>query len=244
LTSVNRTVLLVSRSQEFVDGMSRALIRFGYQVMTCSPDPRELDRMAGAPLNLVLLQPPEREAERRPCLDLIRMKFLARGVPVLVNVATSREAMKVQKYARGVHLMQGNPIRMNDLYTRLLELLELAGRQEMRINTELQVAHREVGVGQDDYYQDMITSLSADGCFIRTAHPYPVGRRIETQFRVGDAALKVSAQGSVVHHGLVLPGMAPLGMGVRFEGVSPESRALLQSYLIDQLVSDGVSATF
>lgn len=241
---MNRTVLLVSRSQGFVEGMSRALSRFGYQVMTCSPDPQELDRMAEAPLNLVLLQPPDRDDERRPCLDRIRSQFLARGVPVLVSVATSREALKVQECVSGVHLMQGNPLRMNDLYTRLLEILELAGRQELRINTELQVAHRELGVGQDDYYQDTITSLSADGCFIRTVHPYPVGRRIEAQFRVGGAARRISAEGSVVHHGLVLPGMPALGMGVRFEGLLPESRALLQSYLIDQLVSDGINATF
>lgn len=239
-----RTVLLVSGNQKFLLGMSQALIKFGYQVMTSVPAPRDLERLSETPPSLVLLNPPAEEKERRALLDLLRVRFLGRGVPILVCVPTSQEALAVQEYVRGAHLMAGNPVRLNELYTKLQSLFDMAERRELRITTELAVAHREAGLYQDDfYYYDTITSLSIGGCFIRTRNPYAIGSRLEMVFCAGSAARSIRVSGRVVHHGHGSPGAPAQGMGIQFQELAAADRAGLESFLLSQMSTSDLPAT-
>lgn len=241
---MTRTILVVSRNQKFLLGMSQALLKFGYPVMTSTPEAGALEQLTATPPSLVLANPPHPEAERRQCLDLVQAHYMKKGIPVMVCVATQEEGAAVQEYVRGVHLLAGNPVRLNDLYTRLQTLFEMAQRRELRITTELAVAHREAELYQDDfYYYDTITSLSVGGCFIRTRSPYAIGTRLEMVFCAGSASRSVKLRGNVVHHGHPNPGAPALGMGIQFEELSPADRSSLESYLISQMGMADMPAT-
>jgi Tfp pilus assembly protein PilZ len=115
------------------------------------------------------------------------------------------------------------------------EMFKLARRRDMRIKTDLVVAHREPGIYTEDfYYYDTMTSLSVGGCFVQTENPYPIGSAIELVFCVGSATRSLKIIGKVCRHGGGAAG-AEKGMGISFETPSESDRAALESFIMSQL---------
>jgi Tfp pilus assembly protein PilZ len=227
-------VLVVARQSLTLLGLAQALLKFGYQLITAFPDLTELERAARVHPSLVVLRPPLEEEERRTCLQAIKKQFRDRGIPVLACVSIPEEAASVRAVLGEVPVLTGSPIRLNDLYGRIQEMFKVARRKELRITAELVVAHREPGVYTEDFfYYDTLTSLSLGGCFIRTESPYPVGSNIELVFCMGSASESLKVMGKVQRHG---DGTGSgNGMGVRFEAISSETAARLESYLMNHL---------
>jgi len=116
-------------------------------------------------------------------------------------------------------------------------MFDLAKRRELRIRTELAVAHREPTMHSEGYFNyDTMCSLSMGGCFIATEAPYPMGTAIELVFCVGAGSNSLRLRGKVVRVGTVDPGKES-GMGVEFDDPPAESASLLESYLMSQLGS-------
>jgi len=237
---LSRPVLIVASRLEILLGLSQALLKFGYQIMTAYPEAQDLERGARMQPSLVVLCPPVEAGPRTSCLDLIGTHFLKRGVAVLACVSSADEGQVVQGAARGVRLLVGTPLRLNELYLKVQEIFENARRRELRIRAEMAVAHREPGMYREDYFTyDTIISLSLGGCYIKTDAPHPVGTRIEIVFCVGSAARSVRALGVVRRHAAA---GEPPGMGVEFEALSDENRAALESFLMGQLGSPDLPA--
>lgn len=68
-----------------------------------------------------------------------------------------------------------------------------------------------------------ISDLSASGAFLDCQNPLPVGTRLALSFMLGDHAVNVAAE--VVHL------MPQFGMGVRFVGLSTESKVAIENLL-------------
>jgi len=233
---MRQTILIVAGQSGTLLGLAQAMLKFGYQIATAYADPAEIEKGADFQPGLVLLRPPQDEPARAQCLDLIRTRFASRGVPVLICVSTVEEERGVQERLPGVAVVVGHPVRLNDLYTRMQELFDLARRRELRITTEQVVAHREPGVVHGDfYYYDTMRSLSSNGCFIETAAPYPVGTAIEMVFCIGGGAKSLKLTGRVRRVGEAGSGKTWLGMGVEFENLPESTRAALESFLMNQL---------
>lgn len=227
-------MLVVARQSLTLLGLAQALLKFGYQLITAYPDGAELERAAKVHPALVVLRPPLEEEERRPCLQAIKKRFRDRGIPVLACVSIPEEAAAVRAVLGEVPVLTGSPIRLNDLYARIQEMFKVARRKELRITAELVVAHREPGLyAEDFFYYDSLTSLSLGGCFIKTENPYPVGSNIEVVFCVGTASESLKVRGRVQRHGEGAG--AEEGMGVKFETMSDETAARLESYLMSHL---------
>ncbi len=231
----SRPILIVASQLEILLGLSQALLKFGYQIMTAHIEPEDLEHGARMRPSLVLLRPPAAPEERTRCLQLIRAGFLKRGVSVLAQVSGAAEGEAVQKEAGGVQTLSGRPLRLNELYLKLQQIFETARRRELRVRTELAVAHREPGMSRQDLFDyDTITSLSMGGCFVKTDTPDPVGTRVETVFCVGSGSQSIRTFAVVRRHGRAEAG-EPAGMGLEFEPLSEANRAALESFLIDQL---------
>lgn len=231
----SRPVLILAPLLETLLGLSQALLKFGYQIMTAYPEAQDVERGARMQPSLVVLCPPAAAGERSACLELVRRHFLKRGIPVLACVSGPEEGRRVQEEARGVRLLAGTPLRLNELYLKLQELFENARRRELRISTEMAVAHREPGLLRgDEFKYDTMTSLSMGGCYIRTAEPHASGTRIEIVFCAGSAERSVRALGVVRRHGGPASGEPP-GMGVEFEALPEPGRTTLEAFLLDQL---------
>lgn len=235
-------VLVVARQSLTLLGLAQALLKFGYQLITAHPDEVELKRAERIHPALVVLRPPLEEEERRACLQAVKKHFRDRGVPVLACVSIPEEAESVRAVLGEVPVLTGSPIRLNDLYSRIQEMFEVARRKELRITAELVVAHREPGVYSDDfYYYDTLTSLSLGGCFIKTETPSPIDSKIELVFCVGAASDSLKVTGTVMRHGQ--GDDAEGGMGIRFDPMSSETTERLESYLMSHLGTMELPAT-
>ena len=230
----SRPVLIVAPQLETLLGLSHALLKFGFQIMTARPQAPDLERGARMQPSLVLLCPPAEAGDRTACLDLIRTHFLKRGVVVLACVSNEDEGRVVQEEARGVRLLMGKPLRLNELYLKIQELFATDRRRQLRIRTEMAVAHREPGLYDDEFMYDTMTSLALGGCFVRTDSPQAIGTRVEIVFSVGRTERSIRALGVVRRHGSPRTGEAP-GMGIEFEALPEPGRSALETFLLDQL---------
>ena len=231
----SRPVLIVAPQLETLLGLSHALLKLGFQIMSAHPQAAELERGARMQPSLVLLCPPAEAGDRTACLDLIRTHFLKRGVVVLACVSNEDEGRAVQDGARGARLLVGSPLRLNDLYLKIQEVFATDRRRQLRIRTEMAVAHREPGLyGDDQFVYDTMTSLALGGCFVRTDSPRAIGTRVEIVFSVGRTERSIRALGVVRRHGSPKTGEAP-GMGIEFEALPEPGRSALETFLLDQL---------
>jgi hypothetical protein len=192
-------VLLIARQSGTLLGLAQAVLKFGYQIVTAYPEPGEVERAERMQPALVILRPPADAEARGRCLDLVKKRFKGRGIPVLACVSNAQEEADVRAVLGQVPILTGSPMRLNDLYIRMHELFSLAARRELRIRTELAVAHREPGIYTDDHYNyDTLRSLSIGGCFIETQVPYPVDTSIEMVLCVGAGSRSLRLQGKVI----------------------------------------------
>ena len=73
------------------------------------------------------------------------------------------------------------------------------------------------------YINEYVADISSTGVYIKSKDPLPVGTRVNLKFSlILDELHVVEAAGEVVRHGA-----RPLGMGVAFRGLSPESVKLI-----------------
>lgn len=241
--TASRPILIVAPQLEILLGLSQALLKFGYQIMTAYPEAADLERGARMRPSLVILRPPTEPEERARCLTLIRTEFLKRGVAVLALVSSAEEGKVVEAEGRNIQVLAGKPLRLNDLYLKLQHLFETSRRRELRIRTELAVAHREPGMSRADLFNyDTITSLSMGGCFIKTETPDPVGTRIEVVFCVGTGSQSVRTFAVVRRQGTAGAGEPP-GMGLEFEPLTDANRDALEAFLMSQLATGDLPAT-
>ena len=236
-------VLIIARQSATLLGLAQAILKFGYQIVTAYPDASEIERAARVGPALVVVRPPAEEEARKRCLALVQQHFKRLGLPILVCVSSAQEELEVRGSLGNVPTLVGSPLKLNDLYLRMHELFDLAKRRELRIRTELAVAHREPGLCAADYFNyDTMRSLSAGGCFIETATPYPIGTAIEMVFCVGAGSRSVKVTGKVIRNGRGDTD-AENGMGVEFGSLGDSERSVLESYLMSQLGTLDLPAT-
>jgi CheY-like chemotaxis protein len=235
-------VLIVAPQSLTLLGLAQAMLKFGYQITTAYPDPAELERVEKIKPTIVVLRPPLEEEQRDLCLREIKQRFHDRGIPVLVCVTDQDEERSVRDRLGDVVTLVGSPLRLNELYAQLQVIFRTARRAELRISTELVVAHREPGLTAKDFYDyDTLTSLSLNGCFIKTETPYPMDSAIEMVFCIGSAAASFKISGTVRRVGE--GGGQDQGMGVTFEHVSEDTLRRLETFLMGHLGTMDMPAT-
>lgn len=236
-------VLIIARQSATLLGLAQAILKFGYQIVTAYPEAAEIERAARVGPALIVVRPPAEEDARRRCLALVLQHFGRAGLPLLVCVSNTTEEQEVRAVLGNVPTLVGSPLKLNDLYLRMHEMFDLAKRKELRIRTELAVAHREPGLYAADYFNyDTIRSLSAGGCFIETQSPYPVGTAIEMVFCVGSGSRSLRLKGKVIRNGRGDLD-AESGMGVEFAETADAERSVLETYLMSQLGTLDLPAT-
>ncbi|HUT54863.1 MAG TPA: TIGR02266 family protein [bacterium] len=97
-------------------------------------------------------------------------------------------------------------------------------RQHLRMPISLQVRYRSL----DTFFYDYAVNISHGGIFIKTRKPLARGAEVELEFEAPGAGKKFSTRGQVVR--VIFPGedeMEPAGMGIEFEPLSAEDRALI-----------------
>ncbi len=229
------SILFVAPHARTFLGLAQAMLRFGYQMTTAFPEEADLASLETPQPSLVVVQPPSEPHAKRCCLQLIKARFLDRGVPVVAWVLTQAEQQDVQQYLNETPVVIGNPLRLKELYDRIQELLDLAGRRALRIATDLVVAHRRADRHRENHYSnDTMSALSVGGCFIRTQEPYPIESVIEVILRLGSSSQILKIAGRVRYHGAEDRGREQ-GMGVMFENLSERDCSTLESFLMSQL---------
>ena len=79
----------------------------------------------------------------------------------------------------------------------------------------------------DAFIQEYVTNISRTGVFIKASHPLPVGTQVNLRFTViMDDIETIEGVGEVVR-----VEKEPLGMGVAFRELTPESQELLDKLM-------------
>lgn len=211
------------------------MLKLGYQISTAHPEEDELLRGQKMAPWMVLLRAPTDENDQQNCLDLVRRLFHERGTPIIACASTPEERGIILERLPKIQVLVGSPLRLNELHSCIQELLKMVKRRELRIKTEMIVAHREPDLYQDDFYfYDTLTSLSTGGCFVKTDDPYPAGSPVELILCLGGGSESVSIRG-MVRRVTTEQEDGESGMGVQFGQMKSSAANALESFLLSQL---------
>jgi molecular chaperone DnaK len=97
-------------------------------------------------------------------------------------------------------------------------------RQHSRMPIAMQVRYRSL----EAFFYDYAVNISHGGIFIKTRKPLARGAEVELEFEAPGASKKFKSRGQVVR--VIFPGedeMEPAGMGIEFEPLSAEDKAMI-----------------
>jgi len=105
--------------------------------------------------------------------------------------------------------------------------MKIEKRRDPRTLIKIRIDYEAEGAYLYDYSGDM----SEGGIFIKTARPLKIGEQLGLKFILPELLEKVEATGEVTW--VNKPGIKglPAGMGVRFVGLTPEKRTLIQDVI-------------
>ena len=165
----------------------------------------------------------------------MRKYFHEQGTPIIACASTPDEEEAILEQLPEIQVLVGSPLKLNELHARVQELLRMANRRELRVKTEMVVAHREPDLYQDDFYfYDTLTSLSSGGCFIQTDDSYSIGSDIERILCLDGRSASLSIRGKVCRVS-TLEEHGECGMGVEFGEIPRETQETLETFLLSQL---------
>jgi uncharacterized protein (TIGR02266 family) len=99
-------------------------------------------------------------------------------------------------------------------------------RRHRRVPISMQVRYRSL----DTFFYDYAMNISHGGIFIKTRKPLANGAQVELEFEVPESKRKFTTQGTVVR--VIFPGedeMEPAGMGIEFEPLSEDDKAMIDA---------------
>lgn len=205
------------------------LQRFAYSVCSANTQSDAMEFMSTAKPALVV-------ADAGP--DGVRGEELLRGmknspsiaaVPVVILSSSDAPAIEARCRAAGCKEFLKKPIRAEELYRTVQHLMEKTPRRNLRVTTYL-----KANIGGDSPGASYATVLSEDGMFVMTSRTLPVGTRVPVNLVIEGKAIMVDAL-VLYSYGF---GEGPLkqpGMGMKFERITPEDKAVIRSFVIEKL---------
>jgi uncharacterized protein (TIGR02266 family) len=105
-------------------------------------------------------------------------------------------------------------------------------REHARVRSPVIIDYATV----DHFFRDYALNISLGGIFIRTEEVLPVGTQLKIHFSIPELEDFIDTTGVVVRTIDVSDGEDPKGMGIAFEDLEAEAKALLDG-LVEKLQS-------
>lgn len=206
------------------------LQRFAYSVCNVNTPSEAMEFMSTARPSLVVADAGGDGAGGIELLKRMKNNPHVHAVPVIVLSSSPTQAMEAECRAAGCREFLKKPPRAEELYRIVQHLVEKTPRRNLRVTTYLKA---DIG-GDPPGGAHYVTVLSEDGMFVLTPRTLPVGTRVPVKLVIEGRSMMIDA---VVLYSYGF-GEGPLkqpGMGMRFERITPEDRAVIKAFVIDKL---------
>lgn len=220
-------VLLVAVTDFYVRNYAGMLLqRFGYHVFAVDSMKDAADFLSRAVPRLVLADEGLARARGRDLLGGMKNDPRTAGVPViLLTSADEKKAGRLFSGA-GYDAVLSMPLEPEPLYRAVQRAIEAHPRAFIRIGASIDA---RLGGESADYVPSSVV-LSENGMFLRTTVTKPAGTRVAVSFVV--MGRTITTEAAVLYsHGFDDYPQKELGMGLRFETISEEDKAVIRQYI-------------
>lgn len=206
------------------------LQRFSYNVCTAGSPKEAMEFIAVAAPALIVAAAGR---EGKDVLELIRLIKRFGGtadIPVIALSADLTSSFEKLLRAAGCPACLKKPVSAEELYRAVQKTMENTPRSNIRVTTYLRVEFEGGPAGGANY----ATVLSENGMFVLTQNTLQVGARLPLRLTVGDRVMGIV---TIVLYSYGF-GEGPLkepGMGLKFERIAPEDRALIKSFILEKI---------
>lgn len=209
---------------------SMLLQRFAYPVSTANTASEAMELMAAALPSLVIV---DAAADGSRGMELLRrMKKEPRyaQIPVVVLSGNRTTAIEAECRAAGCQDFIPKPVKAEDLYRAVQHLVENNPRKSIRVTTYLKA---DIG-GDPPGGASYAIVLSEDGMFVLTPRTRPKGMRIPINIVLEGRVIMIDAV-VLYSYGFGEGPFKQPGMGLKFERITPEDRAIIRSFILEKI---------
>lgn len=200
------------------------LQKFGYSVHSASEVAAALDFFCAAPPAGVIADAAQ---DGLTLLTLVRKDSRFSDVPVILMRSSPGRALNAGISAAA---WLEKPVTADALYRVVQSAIEKTPRQNIRITTSLKA---KVGTGE---VEGAVTSLSEFGLFFQVRDQLPMKTAVPVSFEIKGRTIRAVAV--VLYVSAYEEGSSrEPGMGMKFITISPEDRALVKAFVLEQLSS-------
>jgi twitching motility two-component system response regulator PilH len=222
-----RYVLVVDANVDDRFDTCMLLQRFGYTIFTAHTAEEAVEFMTVAPPSAIVA---DAAAGGTTLLSWITKDPRFFHVP-LILLSSSRNAELERRAKRGEFgAFLKKPIKTEEFYRIVQEVIEKGPRRNLRITTHLEVK-LEDGLGGREGYA---TVLSEYGMFFRTLEPRPVNANIPLVLEIKGRLIKLEAVVLYITNFDEGPFKEP-GMGLKFVKISREDRDLIAAFILERI---------
>jgi CheY-like chemotaxis protein len=225
-----RTILVVIGEAYERNYTSMLLQRFGYHVYAVHAAEEAARFVSEALPGLVLIEAGLARSGRFGLPGTMKQGPGAAAVPViLVSMSPDPGAVK-QYHDAGYMDVLSVPLNAEALYRAVQKAIEPYPRQNIRVAVYLKA---DLG-GSPAGFAQYATVLSENGMFVRTTVTKPANTRLPVSLVIRDRTIKAEAV-VLYSHGFNEYPLKEMGMGMSFVKISSEDRALIRSFIKDEI---------
>ena len=237
MENVQRQVLVVDSSASHLFYMAMLLKKMGYRVRTATTAENALQLIADSAPSLVIT-----DTALAPMTGLNLLKTMKRSaslkpIPVFMHTDQTEIAVRDACTLAGCTGYFVKPVAPDFLYRAMQAATEAAPRKTIRIETLLKARVTGGPGGDSGMRTEEVTSLSEGGLYIQSSLPEPVKNVISLTLFIG--AREIKARAVVLYSSAKAggPHKTP-GMGVRFEDISAEDKAVIAGFIKEQVTKE------
>jgi CheY-like chemotaxis protein len=231
------TLLLVDSSPTFLFYMGMLLKKLEYDVRTTTTAEDALKFMADFTPSLVITDTTLPKMSGVNLVKQMRRDPLLKPIPVIFHTADTNPSVRTACKIEGFAGFFMKPVEPETLYKAIQAATETMPRQMIRIDTALPVEVGNTHIPGQVARQEVITTLSEGGCYIKTLVPEPVNAVVSIKMSIQNREVKSTA--TVLTSAAKAGGeYKEPGMAVKFLDLSQDDKTLIRNYVKDHILKD------
>lgn len=230
-----RTILVAMGDAYGRNYTSMLLQRFGYHVYMVSTAKEAAEFVSVALPSLVIAEAGLASPGGSDLLGVVKRDAGTEAVPAILLSSAIDPAAEKQYRADGYADVLPMPVSAEALYRSVQKTIEPYPRQSIRVAVYLKANLEGNPAGLVQY----AVVLSENGMFVRTTATRPVGARLQVSLAIKDRTIQTEAA-VLYSHGFGDYPFKELGMGMSFATIRPEDKALIRSFIREE-IEKGIS---